>query len=482
MSLVPQGNDVEVPAALANVLVVEDNAGQRKGVTRLLESEHYRVTAVGTGEEGLQRLSDDVYDIVLLDLELPGIDGMSVLSAGPSLQADAQFIVMTGAGSIDIAVQAMQSGAFDFLTKPFPGERLLVTIERALEQTHLRREVAQLRRAVGKGGVGRIIGNAPSLRRALDLVERVAPTRAAVLITGETGTGKELVARAVHDLSEQARGRFVAVNCAALSESLLESELFGHVKGAFTGAVKAKRGLIEEASGGTLFLDEIGDIPISLQVKLLRVLQERSITPVGGTAVLSVDFRLVTATNRDLKARVASGAFREDLFYRLNTFPIEVPPLRDRREDIPLLANLFRARAAEENALDPPDLPAATLSLMMAYDWPGNVRELESFIERAVIMHAGSGSIPFESPAEPTAPPGGGVLDEAQGSGWPLERVERSYILEVLQENDWNQTASAEILGINRSTLYRKLVRYREEGVLPRDMSDADLDGSHESA
>lgn len=475
-------NDAEVPTSPATVLVVEDNAGQRRGVTRLLESEQYRVTAVGTGEDGLQRLTEDVYDIVLLDLELPGIDGMSVLAAGPSLQTDTQFIVMTGAGSIDIAVEAMRSGAFDFLTKPFPGERLLVTIERALEQTRLRREVARLRREVGKGGVGRIIGNAPSLRRALDLVERVAPTRAAVLITGETGTGKELVARAVHDLSDRARARFVAVNCAALSESLLESELFGHVKGAFTGAVKAKRGLIEEASGGTLFLDEIGDMPTSIQVKLLRVLQERAITPVGGTAILSVDFRLVTATNRDLKARVASGAFREDLFYRLNTFPIEVPPLRDRREDIPLLANLFRTRAAEENALDPPVLPASTLSQMAAYDWPGNVRELESFIERAVIMYAGSGSIPFESPAEPDTSAERGVLDEAQRSGWALERVERSYILEVLQANDWNQTASAEILGINRSTLYRKLVRYREEGVLPHGMTDEHLDGNHESA
>ena len=448
----------------AKILVVEDNESERILVVKLLLLEDYRVDSVPTGEEGLKRLEDDFYDVVLLDLQLPGIHGLRVLSAGLSLQVDTQFIVLTGSTSIDTAVEAMKGGAFDFVTKPFSAERLLITIERALETGRLRREVAELRRVSGEGGVGRIVGRSPAIERVLDLVQRVAPTQATILITGGTGTGKELVARAVHDLSERSGQRFVGVNCSALSENLLESELFGHVKGAYTGAHRAKRGLFEEASGGTLFLDEIGSVSEAIQVKLLRVLQERVITPVGGNTEIAVDFRLVTATNRDLKARVASGEFREDLYYRLSIFPIDVPPLKERREDIPLLADFFRFRFADQNGLEAPELPASTMSQMMAYGWPGNIRELENFVERAVIMHAG-GSIPFEplSP-DPVEPAVQDLLLQAREDRWDLERVERTYILRVLEDHGWSKTESAEALGINRSTLYRKLTRYREEG------------------
>jgi DNA-binding NtrC family response regulator len=302
-----------------------------------------------------------------------------------------------------------------------------------------------------------------------DMVERVAPTRANVLVIGETGTGKELVARAVHDVSDRARRAFIPVNCSALPETLLESELFGHVKGAFTGAVQARRGLFEAAQGGSLFLDEISTISPAIQVKLLRVLQERRITPVGGSESIPVDFRLIAATNEDLEALVESGTFREDLYYRLNVFPIRVPPLRERREDIPILANAFRLRFAEENGVGAPEILPETLARMMGYDWPGNVRELENAIERALILHSGARSLPFEPSATGGVREERGLVNRASTEGWSLDRLEQEYILEVLDSQGWHQGKASAILGINRRTLYRKLKQYREEGVLPDD-------------
>src|SRR5262245_12326524 len=284
--------------------------------------------------------------------------GLNVLSAAPALQTDAQFIVMTAFGSDDTAVEAMKLGAFDYINKPFRTEELLLTRERARRETELRREVASLRRRAGEGIRTRLVGRSPAMERLFDLVERVAPTRATVLIVGETGTGKELVARAVHDLSERARKPFVAVNCSALPETLLESELFGHTKGSFTGAIANKRGLFEEANGGTLFLDEISTISPAIQVKLLRVLQDRKIQRVGGVAPITVDFRLIAATNVDLSEEVRHGHFREDLYYRLNVFPITVPPLRERTGDVPILANYFRMKFAQENGVEPPAISA----------------------------------------------------------------------------------------------------------------------------
>jgi len=452
------------------ILVVEDEEVIRELLVPTLRDESYRVDAVATGEEALKRLERTLYDVVLLDLNLPGMHGMNVLSAAPATQTDAQFIVMTAFGSVDTAVEAMKLGAFDYVNKPFRTEELLLILGRALEETELRREVAHLRARSEGGPRDKIIGKTPAMQRVFDLIERVAPTRATVLVTGETGTGKELVARAIHDVSGRARKPFVPVTCSALTETLLESELFGHLKGAFTGAVHSKRGLFEAAQGGTVFLDEVATIGPATQVKLLRVLQERVITPVGGTEPIPVDFRLVAATNQELEARVRGGEFREDLYYRMNVFPIRVPPLRERREDIPLLANAFRLRFAEENDIEAPPLLPETLNRMMAYPWPGNVRELENVIERSLILHAGARSLPFHPTSDQSAPGDGGgrdLLGRARMEQWDLDRLEREYILDVLDQEGWHQARAAEILGINRRTLYRKLKRYREEGTLP---------------
>ncbi len=449
------------------VLVVEDEEIVRDILLKVLTEEGYRVDAVETGEEGLKALDTHLYDLVLLDLNLPGMHGLNVLSAAPATQTDAQFIVMTAFGTVDTAVEAMRLGAYDYINKPFRTEELLLTLKRAREEADLRREVAQLRRRASEQGPGtKMVGRSPPMQRLFDLMERVAPTRATVLITGETGTGKELVARGIHDLSDRARRPFVAINCSALPESLLESELFGHMKGSFTGAIQSKRGLFEEAAGGTLFLDEISTVSASIQVKLLRVLQERKVKRVGGREQIPVDFRLIAATNRELAEMVEQGDFREDLYYRLNVFPVEVPSLRGRREDIPVLANYFRLRFAEENVVEPPEIPPETLSRMMAYDWPGNVRELENFIERAVIMHAGAKSIPFDPPQALGRRPERDLLSRARAERWDLERLEREYILESLEETHWHQGEAAQILGINRRTLYRKLKKYREDGLL----------------
>jgi len=460
-------SDAAASGAAPRILVVEDEDVIRELLEQTLHEEGFRVAVVGTGEAALKRLEESLFDVVLLDLNLPGMHGLNVLSAAPATQTDAQFIVMTAFGSVDTAVEAMKLGAFDYINKPFRIEELLLTLRRAIEETELRREVAQLRTRVGAGARERILGKTPAIQRVFDLIERVAPTRANVLVHGETGTGKELVARAVHDVSDRARRPFIPVNCSALPESLLESELFGHVKGSFTGAIQSRRGLFESAQGGTLFLDEISTISPAIQVKLLRVLQERRITPVGGSESIPVDFRLVAATNEELESLVADGGFREDLYYRLNVFPIRVPPLRERRADIPILANAFRLRFAEDNGLPAPEILPETLSRMMAYDWPGNVRELENSIERSLILHSSSRSLPFETAANGAVREERSILDRATDQGWSLDRLEQEYILRVLDAQAWHQGNAAEILGINRRTLYRKLRLYREQGALP---------------
>jgi two-component system, NtrC family, response regulator HydG len=451
-------------SARGRILIVEDEEIVRQLLTGLLREEGYAVDAVPTGEDGLKALDRELYDLVLLDLNLPGMHGMNVLSAAPALQTDAQFIVMTAFGSVDNAVEAMKLGAFDYVNKPFRTEELLLTLERALHQTALRREVAQLRRHAADGVRARLVGRAPAMERMFDLIERVAPTRATVLITGETGTGKELVARAIHEISDRARKPFVPINCSALPETLLESELFGHTKGSFTGAIANKRGLFEEAAGGTLFLDEISTIAASIQVKLLRVLQERKLHRIGGSQPVPVDFRLLAATNLDLGEEVRAGRFREDLFYRLNVFPVRVPALRERQGDIPLLANFFRLRFAQENGVEAPEIGPDTMKRLMEYGWPGNVRELENYIERAVIMYAGARSIPFEAPSTETERSEQSLVDSARRERWSMERLEREYIIDVLQQTGGHRGHAADILGIDRRTLYRKLKQYAEEG------------------
>jgi DNA-binding NtrC family response regulator len=455
--------------ATAKVLVIEDDEVLRQLLIDVLSDQDYEVEAAETGEEGLRAMEQDVFDIVLLDINLPGMDGMDVLRLVPARQPDAQVVMMTAFGTVDTAVEAMKQGAFDYINKPFSTDELLLTINRALEEQDLRREVARLRqKARGIGGDIQIVGKSAAIQRVLDLIARVAPSRATVLITGDTGTGKELVARAIHSASNRASKPFMPINCAAIPENLLESELFGHMKGAFTGAIQNKKGLFEEASGGTVFLDEISTMSMSLQPKLLRVLQEYVIMRVGGRQPIPVNIRLIAATNLDLKKRVASGQYREDLYYRLNVFPIEVPALRERREDIPLLSNFFLQKYSELYSIDAPKLPARTLDRMMSHEWPGNVRELENFIERAVVLHAsgGSGTVGFELPSDATDDEDGGasILDEAQRKRWTFEDLEREYIFRVLESVRWKKTEAAEILGIDRRTLYRKLKRYENEG------------------
>lgn len=467
----------EIPeqAPPRRILVVEDDSVVLGLLVKILTEAGYQVTGVPTGEAALGELDKQLFDAVLLDLNLPGVQGMDVLSVGPTLQTDTPFIVMTAFGSVDTAVEAMKRGAFDYVSKPFRTEELLLTLQRAHEEAELRREVARLRRHVKEvGAAPEMVGRSAAMERVRDLIARVAPSRATVLITGDTGTGKELVARSIHALSGRAEKSFVGVNCSAIPETLLESELFGHVKGAFTGAITNKRGLMEEASGGSLFLDEIGTVTQNIQVKLLRVLQERTIMRVGAREAVPVDIRLIAATNLDLAEEVRAGRFREDLFYRLSVFPVHVPSLSERRDDIPLLAAYFLRRATAEHQVSPPTIPSTTMQRLMEYEWPGNVRELENFIERSVIMHAGSKTIPFD--------PGEGLhrrrehdlLKSAREERWDLDRLEREYILSVLDDVGGHQGRAAEILGIDRRTLYRKLKRYRGDvdGDEPDDLGD----------
>jgi DNA-binding NtrC family response regulator len=456
-------------SAAGRILVVEDDDVIRGLLAKLLDRQGYEVVTVDTGEEALRRLEQRLFDVVLLDLNLPGMHGLNVLAAAPVTQTDAQFIVMTAFAEVESAVEALRSGAVDYLTKPLDPEHLLFIIDRTIYHRELRREVAQLRRHGGMGVRQRMIGKAPALQRMFDLIERVAPTRSSVLISGETGTGKELAARTIHDLSPRSKKPFVPVTCSALTETLLESELFGHVKGAFTGAVASRRGLIEEAHGGTLFLDEIGTITPAVQVKLLRVLQEKRITRVGGNTPIATDFRLVAATNVDLARAVAEGRFREDLLYRIEVFPIRVPPLRERKTDIPVLANFFRQRFAEENQVEPPAISGPTLDRMMEYEWPGNVRELENFVERSLIMYAGAPSIRFDPPGEREVAVERQLVARARDEGWDLDRLEREYILVTLEKTGGHQSDAADILGVDRRTVYRKLKQYREGGLTSGD-------------
>ncbi|HEY0305590.1 MAG TPA: sigma-54 dependent transcriptional regulator [Longimicrobiales bacterium] len=447
----------------ARVLVIDDEEMLRELLRSVLEQEGYVVDTVETGELGLKSLERELYDVVMLDLNLPGMHGLNVLAAAPVLQTDAQFICMTAFGSVDSAVEAMKLGAVDYINKPFRTDELIMTVQRATRETELRREVASLRRRTGDALRSKIIGRSQAVQRMFDLIERVAPTRSTALIIGETGTGKELVARAIHDLSDRARKPFVPINCSALPETLLESELFGHMKGSFTGAIANKRGLFEEASGGTLFLDEISTITQATQVKLLRVLQDRKLQRIGGGLPVAVDFRLLAATNVDLAEEVRAGRFREDLYYRLNVFPVRVPPLRERHGDIPLLANYFRTRFAQENGADPPPISTETMNRLNTYNWPGNVRELENFIERAVIMHSGARSIPFEPPMREQERTERELLEKAGEQRWTIDRLEREYILDVLQSVHGHRGNAAEILGIDRRTLYRKLKEFSIE-------------------
>ena len=438
------------------VLVVDDDGSTRTLLLALLRAHGYDAQAVPSGEAALELLGRTHFDVVLLDVNLPGRSGVEVLIEAQPVVPDTEFVMITASDRVDTAVNAMKRGAFDYLRKPLRTEELLEVVGRALATVAARREVARLRRRSTEGVRERLIGQSVAMEQLWDRIEKVAPTRATVLITGETGTGKELVARAVHELSPRAHQAFVATNCSALPETLLESELFGHVKGSFTGAVNARRGLFEESNRGTFFMDEVSTLAAGIQIKLLRVVQERAIQRVGSNTLLPVDLRLLAATNVDLRDEVARGTFREDLYYRLNVFTLRVPPLRERKEDIPLLARHFLARAVAQHGVTAPWLPAATLRDMGDYAWPGNVRQLENYMEAAVIANQG-GTIQFDPPVAHQPASTASAALPAPGR---LVDCERELILEALVETNGHHGRAAALLGIDRRTVERKLRRY----------------------
>jgi DNA-binding NtrC family response regulator len=467
----PDPTPVKSPVT-ATVLVVEDDPEVRSELTALVGGTGREVVEAADGQAALDVLHQRDVDAMILDLGLPRVSGLSVLSALPSVHTDARVIVMAEPDTVEDALEAMRLGAHDYIRKPIDPVDLARIVDRTLADQTVRREIKRARGSSGGRRLAAIVGKTPPMQHVFHLVERVAPTRASVLITGETGTGKELVARAIHDLSPRASKPFIAVNCSAIPSTLLEAELFGHVRGSFTGAVQSRKGLIEEAAGGTLFLDEISTLSEDVQVKLLRVLEDRRVQRVGSNTPIAVDFRLIAATNKDLAALVAEGRFREDLFFRLDVFPICVPPLRDRKDDIALLAAHFMARFAEEHGIVAPRVTPLTLSRMMAYDWPGNVRELENFIERSVIMYPGLEGFPFDLPRGAGGNVAATLLDRAMDEHWTMERLEREYLLATLERTRWQQGTTAGILGINRRTIHRKLKRYREQGLLPAAPGD----------
>jgi two-component system, NtrC family, response regulator AtoC len=446
------------------ILVVDDEARMRDLVAKVLAREGYTVQALPRSQDVLQALKEGPVDLVISDIRMPGMDGLTLLQEVKRVAPETSMLLMTAFGSIDTAVQAIKAGAYDYLTKPFKIDEVIVVVRRAMEERRLRAEVRALREEVStKYNFSNILGKSKPMLDLFALIKKVAVSRSTVLVQGKSGTGKELVAKAIHYNSPRRERLLVTVNCSAIPQELLESELFGHVKGAFTGAIGNKRGLFEEANGGSLFLDEIGELSSELQVKLLRVLQEREIRRVGDTRTLSIDVRLIAATNRDLAQAMKEGIFREDLYYRLNVIPIVLPDLRDRTEDIPLLVEYFLMKYGKEAHPPIESISKDAMRLLLEYDWPGNVRELENVIERAVILGHGPQVVPEDLPA-PLRTRSLRVrhqTGEASMSRPTLEELERDYIATTLAETNWHRMQAAHILGIDRRTLYRKIRTYR---------------------
>ena len=448
------------------VLVVDDERPQRDILQMILESEGYETTAAGNGRQALQAARSGPFDVVLTDLKMPDMTGIELLSELLAAQPGLCVTLMTAHGTIDSAVEAMKKGAFDYLTKPLEKDEVLLVLRRAMERSHLVRENRMLREQLRERfRVRNIVGAHGSMQDVFRIVHKVAASSSTVLIYGESGTGKELVARALHHESDRRAEPFYAVNVAALPESILEGELFGHEKGAFTGADARKIGLFEQASRSTLFLDEVGDLKRDLQVKLLRALQEREILRVGGTERVPIDVRIVAATNQDLEKAMREGRFREDLYYRLNVIPITLPPLRDRRTDIPLLVDHFMAKYTDQAS--PKRMSEAALAVLTGYGWPGNVRQLESVIERTLLLSEGSTIVPEDLPAAVRAGIGvtRGPMDlEIPDSGIALDEVERRLILQALDKAGGNVSRAARLLGLSRRTLQYRMEKIQAEG------------------
>jgi len=445
-----------------SILIVDDERATRDAMARFLRPD-YDIVLAEDGEIGINLINSGDYDLILSDIHMdPGPSGLDVLDAALKHTPPAPCILFTAYGSIETAVDAVKRGAFDFVTKPVNFDRLELIIQRALESGRLKKENTELKKRLDeKFSVKGMIGNSPNMKHILETIEQVAPTRATVLITGESGTGKELVAQALHQASGRT-GKFVAVHCAALPETLLESELFGHERGAFTGAVEMRKGRFELAGGGTIFLDEIGEIPLHVQVKLLRVLESRSFERIGGTETVISDARVVAATNRDLKKMVAQGEFREDLFYRLDVVAIHLPPLRERREDIPLLVKHYLDFYAKENNREL-EITENAMSALCAYDWPGNIRELRNCVERMVVLCRGREIDLVNVPQEIRERRQPGSRPLPPSSACDLECNEKLLIQRALSECGGNRTKAAEKLGISRRTLHRKLNAYQLE-------------------
>jgi DNA-binding NtrC family response regulator len=454
-------NTTEQNERKGRILIVDDETVVRESLTSWFRGEGYEVLAVGGAHEALEKVRKGDWELALLDIKMPGMDGMDLMDRLRKIDPELMLIIMTGYASVETAIRALKNGAYEYVTKPVDPDELLHLTRNALEHHRAKQEVVRLRENLREvSPQADLIGKSTPMKRVYELIQMVAPTDSTVLITGESGTGKELVARAIHAASPRCNMPMVTIHCGALTETLLESELFGHERGAFTGAQQRKKGKFEIAEGGTVFLDEISDISLKMQTDLLRVLQEKEIVRVGSNQAIHVDFRCIAATNKDLQELVKAGSFRPDLFYRLNVVSIELPPLRARRDDIPLLVNHFVEQFATSMSRPTPRVAPAAMDLLLSYEWPGNVRELENAMERAMVIgqHAELEPSDFPFQLHPAAPQGGRTLDD----------IERVHVERVLEETSWNLSRTARILGIDRTTLYNKLKRYglkRQESV-----------------
>jgi len=450
----------------AKILVIDDEDSMCSFMEIMLGKEGYDVETTSSGRDGVSRLREENYDLVIADLNMPEITGIQVLKEVKAFKNEQEIIVMTAFASVDTAIEAMKQGAADYITKPFKVDEIKIAIEKSINRKKLINENTTLKKQLqGEHSFDRFLGKSEAVVKLKKLALRVASSDSTVLIRGESGTGKDLIASAIHHHSPRCGGPFVTINCAALPETLLESELFGHTKGAFTGAFKDKEGMFKVASGGTFFLDEVGNTSLTIQVKLLRVLEDKKITPVGGTRPIDVDVRLIAATNADLEQEVKANRFRADLFYRLNVIPIYILPLRERREDIALLAEHFAAEACERTNVQPKQYSPKAMQLLMSYSWPGNVRELENTIERAVLLNRTDRLDVSDFPEKLAEPDQITLVKEADPTTPTLESIEKAYIHYVMTQTEGKKAAAARILGIDTSTLYRKLERYQSRTV-----------------
>jgi two-component system response regulator HydG len=461
----------------ATVLVVDDDRANLDSVAKIFQREGLGTLMAANGTEALDLLRKPEVSVMVTDLMMPGMDGQELLKAARTIRPDVEVVLMTAYGTVETAVAAMKDGAYDFITKPLKRHSLVKSVQKALEKQSLVAENKVLKAKLaelGASGERRMVGQSPAFRAMLDTLRQAAPSTATILLMGESGTGKELAARAIHEYSSRAKGTFVAINCAALPESILEAELFGVERGAYTGAVARREGRFERAHGGTLFLDEVGEMPLSAQVKLLRVLQEGEIERLGGTQTVKVDVRLVAATNKDLQKEVAEGRFREDLYYRLNVVEVRIPALASRREDIPLLADAFLRRFAAKNGKALHGFSPEALTVLENYAWPGNVRELEHAVERAVVLAKGEMLEASDLPETVRKGPLGSAGQLVIPIGTPMEEIERRVIHETLRHTKGDKTLAARLLGIAARTIYRKLERDSAGESTPSTPPDAD--------